>query len=101
MFASEITPAQHYSIEVGAVRNEIIAHLFDVRVMNDLNPTLSQFRAVWWDISEIVRNKCNAMAQLAQNLKNMKHPDRSRISVGHGEMMVDHENAFSAQWRLG
>ena len=66
---------EDHSVELGAVRDEIITHFFEIRMVNDFNPTLLQFVAVGRDIREIIRNKCHVMAELMKDVKNMEHPD--------------------------
>ena len=34
------------------------------------------------------------MAELMQELKNLKHPERSRVTVRHWKVMIDHEDVF-------
>ena len=82
------------------MRNEIIAHFFDIRVINNFNPTLPQFVAVRRDVREIIRNKRYAMAESVKNVKNMKHSQGPRVLLGHRKMMVDDENVFPSRRRL-
>ena len=39
VLASKVASAQHHRVEPGAVGNEIVAHVFDVRMMHNFNPT--------------------------------------------------------------
>jgi len=53
-----------------------------------------------WDITEIIWNESNAMSKLVEKAEDLKHPQRSRILVGNGNMVVDHQNVFAVGRRL-
>src|SRR5262249_46293603 len=87
-------------IKLRPVRNEVVAHLFDVRVMGYLDSAFLQLPCVRRNVCQVIGNKSDAMAKLVKELKDLEHAQRARVAVQHREMMIDHKNVFATQWQL-
>jgi hypothetical protein len=53
----------------------MVAHLFDVRIVHDLDTTPLQLASVERHIYQIIWNESDAVAKLPQELENLERPD--------------------------
>ena len=63
-------------------------------MIENLDTALLQLAGVRGNVCKIIGNENNAMAKLMQKLKDLKHPERSRITVRHWKVMIDHQDVF-------
>src|SRR5437762_7229856 len=68
-------------------------------MINHFDTSFLQLACVRRLVCEIVGDKSDAMTKLTENLENLKHSERSRVLIWHGNVMVDHENVFPIRRR--
>src|SRR5580704_4807402 len=82
------------------MRIKVVAHLFDVRMIDNLNSAFLQLACIRRDVCQIIRNESDPMTELAKSLEDLEHPQRSGIPVGTWKMMIDHQNILAARGSL-
>ena len=100
MLTRKVASAQHDCIKGGTVRYEVVAHFFEIRMIENFDSTLLQLASVGASVRKVIGNKSDAMAKLAQNLEDLKHSKRSGIVIRHRKMMVYDQNVFVMRRRV-
>ena len=98
VFARIVTAAEDDNIESVCVIFEIFAHTPDIRMGHDLDSALPKFITIRWDIGQVIWDESDVVIKSPQNSQDLKHPQRTRVPIGHGQVMIDDEDALYA-WR--
>ena len=77
MLAGKIAPAQYHSIELRAICDEIVAHFFNVGVINNFDPAFLELAGIQRNVGQIIWNESHAMAKLVEEFEDLEHPQRS------------------------
>src|SRR6266516_2197089 len=63
-------------------------------MIDKCDTALLQLARVRRNVCQTIGNEGDAMTKLVKELKHLEHPERSRITVRHGKVMIDHEDVF-------
>ncbi len=57
-------------------------------------PRFVKLTRVRRDIGEVIGKKRHAVTETMKNAKNLKHAQRAGIAIGHGQMVIDDQDAL-------
>src|SRR6266571_701446 len=77
------------------MRDQVVAHFFDIRITDYFDSPFLQFARIRGDVCQVIRDKSDVMAKRVKELENLEHPERSRIAIRHWKIMVNYQNVFS------
>src|SRR5215211_7498951 len=77
VLARKVAPAEHYGIELRAVRHEVVADFFDIRIINNFDSAFLQLARVGTNVCQIIGNEHDAMPKLVEELDDLEHSERS------------------------